>query len=54
MKGRYKVFLVVISILLFLALVTIIILGEIKFNKEYTYGNSKTDNIIVRFYSISS
>ncbi len=41
MKGRSKVLLVIISVILFLALITTIILGEINFQRYNSLDNNK-------------
>ncbi|WP_426349801.1 hypothetical protein ACPWSR_00825 [Alloiococcus sp. CFN-8] len=53
MKGRNKVLLMIISVVLFLALITTIILGEIKFDRYNSLGNNK-NGLKPVFYSISS
>ena len=48
MNGRNKVFLVIISVILFLALITTIILGEINFQK-YNSLNKNKNGLSARF-----
>ena len=48
MKDKNKVILMIISIVLFLTLITTIILGEIKFQR-YNSSNNNKNGLIARF-----